>query len=249
MTIRNTHRTVALPSAILLDLDDTIVAFDVVADDCWREMCTRYAPEAGIAVDALFGAISHSRDWFWSDPERHRSGRHDPRTARRQIVRRAFSALDLGDEHLAVRLADDFTEARVHREHLVVPFPGAVEALHALKQRGVQLALITNGEARSQRAKIERFDLARHFDYILIEGEFGTGKPDPAVFVHALGVLRHRPQDAWMIGNSLIFDIAPARRLGIFSVWIDHRRAGLPTDAPCEPDRTITALREIISND
>lgn len=235
----------ALPSAILLDLDDTIVAFDVVADDCWRSICARYALEVAVPAERLFTAISRSRKWFWSEPERHRSGRRDLGTARRQIVRRAFHDLEL-DETVAVRLADDFTEERDHRGHLVVPFPGAVEAIAEFKRRGVQLALITNGDARAQRAKIERFDLTQHFDCILIEGEFGIGKPHPAVFLHALSILRRDPHDAWMVGDSLIFDIAPAVDIGIFSVWVDHERSGISESAPCKPDRIIGSLFDLI---
>jgi hypothetical protein len=38
----------------------------------------------------LYAAVSRSREWFWSDAERHRAGRNDLRLARRHIVRRAF---------------------------------------------------------------------------------------------------------------------------------------------------------------
>ena len=235
-----------LPSAILLDLDDTIVAFDAVADDCWRSICTRFSRETGITAEKLFTAVSRSRTWFWSDMDRHRSGRADLGKARRHIVKRAFRELKLDCEDVAVRLADDFTE---ERERLVTPFPGAVETLEELKLRGVLLALITNGEARTQRSKIKRFDLARHFDCILIEGEFGTGKPNPAVFTHALSTLGQHPQDSWMVGDSLTFDIAPALDLGIFSVWMDRTRTGLPSSAPCRPNRIIRSLVEIMTND
>jgi putative hydrolase of the HAD superfamily len=237
---------VDLPPAILLDLDDTIVAFDEVADDCWRLICTRNARQTGVTAERLFAAISRSRQWFWSDPERHRTGRRNLQAARRQIVRHAFRELEL-DEAVAEQVADEFTEERDRRGHLVLPFPGALATIEHLRQRGVQLALVTNGEARSQRAKIERFDLARHFDCIVIEGELGAGKPDPAVFLHALSVLRREPHDAWMVGDSLVFDIAPALKLGIFSVWIDRFRAGPPAEAQCKPDRIIGSLLELMS--
>lgn len=234
-----------LPSAILLDLDDTVIAFDAVADDCWKSICTRYSPRTGIGAEKLFAAVSRSRAWYWSDLERHRFGRSDLKGARRQIVKRAFGELGLDRDDVVARLADDFTE---ERERLVRPFPRAIETLEELRRRGVLLALITNGEARFQRSKIERFDLARLFDCILIEGEFGTGKPDPAVFRHVLKALGRQAQDAWMVGDSLIFDIAPANALGIFSVWMDSAGAGIPASATCKPDRTIQSLVEIVSD-
>ena len=40
-------------------------------------------------------------------------------------------------------------------------FPGAHEVVDALKARGLRLALVTNGEASLQRAKVDRFALAQ----------------------------------------------------------------------------------------
>jgi putative hydrolase of the HAD superfamily len=111
------------------------------------------------------------------------------------------------------------------------------------------LALVTNGDARAQRAKIERFDLARHFDCIVIESEFGQGKPSPAIFLHALGVLERSPRDAWMVGDSLTFDISPAKDLGIFSVWVDRAQTGIPTGSLCKPDRIIGSLLELVEEE
>jgi putative hydrolase of the HAD superfamily len=236
---------VQLPAAILLDLDDTIVAFDAVADDCWRSLCGRYAPELGRPAEALFAAISRSRKWFWSDEGRHRTGRLDLKAARRQVVARAFEDLGFGPLPVAVQLADAYSR---EREQLVAPFPGAVETIVELRQRGIDLALVTNGEAATQRAKIERFDLARHFGCIVIEGEFGVGKPDAAVFTHALRSLGHPPQNAWMIGDSLLFDVTPAVKLGMRAILIDRTRAGLSREIVREPVWTIATLAEILAD-
>src|SRR5262249_3550509 len=160
-----------LPLAIFLDLDDTILAFTEVADDCWKSLCRRYADALpGVTPETLYAAVTQSREWFWSDPERHRIGRNDLRWARRHIVRGAFASHGIHAPDLAVQLADAYTS---ERETLVRPFPGAIETLQALHQRGVQLALLTNGEAGLQRAKIDRFGLGTYFHCIIIEGEFG----------------------------------------------------------------------------
>jgi len=234
-----------LPDAILLDLDDTIVAFDAVADDCWLSLCKRYAAEiSSVDADRLFLAIYRAREWFWSDLKRHQTGRRDLQSAQRQVVKRAFDELDLDREDVALRLADNYSD---ERERLVQPFPRALETLVELRRRGVELALLTNGEARIQRSKIERFDLARHFKYVLIEGEFGIGKPDHGVFAHALRALGREPQEAWMIGDSLTFDIAPAVELGIEAIWVDNTGKGLPESALCKPNRIVRNIADVLS--
>ena len=236
-----------LPDAILLDLDDTIVAFDAVADDCWMSLCKRCAPEiSSVEADRLFLAISRAREWFWSDLERHQTGRRDLSAARRQVVKRAFDELGLDREDIALRLADHYSE---ERERLVQPFPNAIETIVELRRRGIALALLTNGESRLQRAKIERFDLARHFECILIEGEFGVGKPDHAVFAHVLSAVGRQPQVAWMIGDSLTFDMAPAVELGIEAIWVDNIGKGLPERASCKPNRIVSGIADVLSDE
>src|SRR6266550_1581506 len=71
-------------------------------------------------------------------------------------------------------MADLFT--MLHDEELSL-FPDAHETLDRLKELDVKLALITNGAAETQRAKVVRFALEHRFDHIQIEGEHGFGKP------------------------------------------------------------------------
>jgi putative hydrolase of the HAD superfamily len=223
-------------NAIFFDMDDTILADSEATDECWAIVCRRHG------VEHLYEPLLRRRDWFWSDAGRHRAGRIDMRAARREIVARTFADEGLRQSDLAERIADDYTDER-HRR--VYPFPGALEKLAALHRRGIPLALITNGDHRFQRDKIERFGLTKFFRCIVVEGEFGTGKPDHAVFLHTLKTLQVQPQGVCMVGDNLAFDIAPAQHLGMHGVWVDHRRAGLPGTAPCIPHLQVHAIAEI----
>ena len=89
-------------------------------------------------------------------------------------------------EDLAVRLADRLTAYRTEEMFM---FPGAHDAIDALKALGVKLALVTNGAADTQRAKVERFELTHRFDHIQIEGEHGFGKPEERAYLHAMQAL------------------------------------------------------------
>jgi putative hydrolase of the HAD superfamily len=126
-------------------------------------------------------------------------------------------------------------------------FPEALDILARLRARGIRLALVTNGNAAYQRMKIERFGLAGCFDYILIEGEFGVGKPEPQVYQAALRVLDCRPAAAWMVGDDLYNDVASPQQLGMAGIWVDARGVGLSPDAPAKPDRIIRSIRELVS--
>ena len=237
--------TEPLPRAILLDLDDTILADSVNGDRCWRIVCSRFAAEVqGLAPDRLMAEIDKVRTWYWSDPDRHRRGRLDLQRARQELVGMALQALGAGDRpDLACRIAQDFSALR---DEALRPFPGVVDTLRRLRERGVRLALVTNGSGAAQRRKIDRFDLAPLFDSIVIEGELGVGKPDERVYRHACEQLGVAPAEAWMAGDRLDWDVAAPQRLGILAIWVDTAGQGLPPSSPVRPDRIIRSLVELL---
>ena len=233
-----------LPNFLLIDLDDTILSYSAAGDQCWEDLCTFFAPQLGnISSDELLSAINQSRQWFWSDPERHRRGRLDLINSRREIVAMAFDQLNIGNHRIGQELADSFT---TRREELAQPFPGSLEALRTLRDKGIHMGLITNGDAQFQRPKIRRFGLEQYFDSILIESELGVGKPEKRIFLYALRQLGASPIQAWMVGDNLRLDIQPAHELGMDTVWVDYDKKGLPADSPVVPASIINSLMELL---
>jgi putative hydrolase of the HAD superfamily len=231
-----------VPQAILFDMDDTLIVWDKPPETVWAYAANLYLSEYnGLDAAGLCKAIHATRDWYWKDQERHRSGRLELYIARREVVRLALKSLDIDNPALAGNIADAFSAEREKDEVLV---PGAIETLETLRAKGLKLALITNGGSPLQRRKINKFQLAPHFDNILIEGEFGCGKPDERVFKHTLANLSVTPAQAWMVGDDSARDIAPCNALGIFSVWVNGF-TDKPPDAKARPDRTIKSIAEI----
>lgn len=234
-----------LPRAILFDLDDTILADSVNGDRCWRIVCDRFAAEVpGLSPDRLMAEIDRMRTWYWSDPDRHRRGRLDLDRARQELVGLALEALGVDAPGLAGRIAHEFSALRYEA---IRPFPGAIETLRRLRERGVRLALLTNGSGAAQRRKIDRFGLAPLFDCVVIEGEFGAGKPDERVYRHACDQLGVAPAEAWMVGDRLDWDVAGPQGLGILGIWVDTLGQGLPPSSPVRPDRIIRSLAELLA--
>ena len=233
-----------LPKAILFDLDDTILSFDNEADIVWTEVCNEFAPRLdGVRPEALRAAIDEHRAWYWSDPERHQRGRLDLELARREIIGGAFERLGLEIPPVAEEIGLTYA---AKRDKAIEPFPGALETLKIIRDRGVRLALVTNGNAEAQRRKIERFGVGAYFEYVLIEGEFGVGKPDERVYRHALERLGARTEEAWMVGDNLEWEVAAPQRIGIFAIWMDSRGRGLPESTNIRPDRIISTLPELL---
>jgi putative hydrolase of the HAD superfamily len=197
----------------------------------------------GVERVALLAALLESRQWFWSDPERHRRERVDMLGAWTKIAARALEVCGAADPRAAASIAEVYAARRRAAWRL---FPEATAFLGRLHAMRVPLALVTNGDARHQRDKIASHDLARWFDVILIEGEMGYGKPDEKVYHQALRHLGVAPGDAWMIGDHLEFDVGAPQRLGLRGVWVDRAGAGLPSNAAVTPHRIVRDLSGVL---
>jgi putative hydrolase of the HAD superfamily len=228
--------------ALLLDLDDTLLDYSGGVDESWSEACAACCTDGHVDPVRLVEALAPTRRWFWDDPGRHRTERTDMPRAWTRIVMYALERLGITDDALAEAVARDFAARRRERMRL---FPEAVACLEALRRQGLPLGLVTNGDAGQQRYKIERWDLAKYFDVMVIEGEFGAGKPDEVVYRHALAKLSVAPGDACMVGDNLEFDVGGPQRLGVRGLWIDRHGRGLPADTGIRPWRIIRSLTEI----
>jgi HAD superfamily hydrolase (TIGR01509 family) len=231
------------PKAVFLDLDDTILNDSLNIGDCWELACDSCRDDwADIDRAHLLSSIVRTRDWFWSDRDRHRRGRLDLRAARTEIVEIALREMGLERPALARSIGEAYSD---ERERRMEPLPGAIETVRWLRGQSCHLVLLTNGSSAAQRRKIERFALADLFHHILIEGEMGFGKPDPRAFARALGSAGVDPSDAWMVGDNLEWDVSQARRLGIHAIWVDHRGRGVPEGSDIHPDRIVQSIAEL----
>ena len=127
------------------------------------------------------------------------------------------------------------------------PLPGALETLALLREGGVRLALLTNGEGVEQRRKVSRFGLSRFFQTVLVEGDLGFGKPDPRIFQLALERLGVQANKTWIVGDSLEWEILGARMVGATGIWVDCEGLGLPSAPPAAPHRIVRAISELVA--
>lgn len=234
-----------LPKAMLFDMDDTILTYSLKVDESWLMVYEHFLDAfSGVQSQDVLQAIKASANDYWSDPERHRVGRLDLDKTRQRIVTTALRQLGIEHPSLGQDMALLYAD---YRDQAIQPFPGALATLQKLREHGVRLALLTNGNAVIQRRRVEKHALPTYFDYILIEGEFGVGKPDHRVYFHALEQLGVTPQEAWMVGDNLEWEVSVPQSLGIFAIWYDFAQKGLPASSEVTPDRIITSLSELVN--
>ncbi|MBT4503356.1 MAG: HAD-IA family hydrolase [Gemmatimonadetes bacterium] len=239
-----------LPKAILFDLDDTILAWSDTVELAWEELCDRFAARLpNITGERLLRAVAQWRGWFRGDPDCFPEGSD----VNREIAARAFESLGIDAPELRQEMADAYGEARLETMR---PFPGAMETLVHLRDKGVRLALLTSGDGVLQRRKLEMHGLDILFEAVLISGELGYGKPEERIFLEALELLEVKPCEAWMVGDSLEWDIETAQRLGMVGVWVvfpasKYRTMDLlpsewPENSTVRPDWIIRRIAEIV---
>lgn len=239
-----------LPRAMLIDMDDTILSAYGRPEIAWNKVAAEFSGEfAPLSSQQVAAAVLESGRRFWTTAEA--AWRLKLAEARQVVVKDAFAALAAAGqpalpEDLAVRLADRLT---AYRDEEMFMFPGAHDAIDALKAHGVKLALVTNGAADTQRAKVERFALTHRFDHIQIEGEHGFGKPEERAYLHAMAALGVTAPETWMVGDNLEWEIVVPQRLGIYAIWMDAHGEGLPADTTVRPDRIIRSLKELLPGD
>ncbi|XP_056147328.1 N-acylneuraminate-9-phosphatase [Lampris incognitus] len=106
---------------------------------------------------------------------------------------------------------------------------------------GYKLLLLTNGETRTQREKVEVVGCEEFFDAVVVGGEHPEQKPSPSIFTHCFALLGVEAQDCVMVGDSLGTDIKGGLNAGVrATVWI-NQGGSLPDDS-IKPDFTIPSV-------
>lgn len=230
-------------AAVLLDLDDTVLDHAPGRAAAGRRVAALVAERhPDLPAGAVAEQLARSGSWFWDEPSRSAWGRLDLARARSAIFEHALEALGRPDPALAGEAVALHLREREAHSRLA---EGALETLVHLRAAVPRLALVTNGAAAAQRAKIERFDLARYFDHVQIEGEFGAGKPDAAVYRHVLTRLGVAPEDALMVGDDFGWDVLGALDAGLHAAWIDAAGRGRPPAPAPREHLVLRALREL----
>jgi putative hydrolase of the HAD superfamily len=231
------------PTAIFFDMDDTLLDTSGGVQESWQLTCQAYAPELGCEWEDLNTAIRAQMVEFWKDEAAVEHWRTKLHEAREHNISLALTGKGL-DPSRAKLLADRYWDEQSSRFKL---FDDSIQTLDRLRKEGFRVGLITNGPQEMQRYKIGRFDLAHHFDVIVIEGEFGHGKPHPNVFRHAMESVGSKPEQSWHIGDNLYADISGAQKAGMHAAWIHRDRLELKDDALCTPDHVFAHLPELIT--
>ncbi len=124
-----------------------------------------------------------------------------------------------------------------------VALPGIEEVIRAL-QPHVKLAVMSNTCSHHLIESIVRkLGVREHFDPFITSAAFGFRKPSPKLFEAVLEAWQLPAEKVVMIGDSLRKDIAPAKVLGLRTVW---QKMNARADDEVQPDAVAEKPRDIL---
>ena len=101
----------------------------------------------------------------------------------------------------------------------VIPKPGVVASLEALKKRGIPMAVATATDRPMVEAALARTGLAGYFKQIFTCTEIGAGKERPDIYLAAAEALGASPADTWVFEDAL-YAIKTAKAAGFYTVGL-----------------------------
>ncbi|MDB5093758.1 MAG: putative hydrolase [Candidatus Eremiobacteraeota bacterium] len=229
-------------NTVLFDLDDTLHDDTTAYRSAARSVSDTIARERGIDAQTLTDAYDASAQKYWAALTTAHLGVAIS-VERERMWYEGLLQVGIDDRALAHRAADEYVAARAGALEL---FPGTIELLERLRERGCKLGLVTNGFAATHHDKIDRLGLRERMDAFFLADEVGMVKPDPELFLHACRALGSTPERTAMVGDRYDRDVRGAHDVGMFTVLIDIHRKPIPAEGP-RPDAIVATIADVLA--
>ena len=194
---------------LLFDLDHTLLDFDA-AEDVALTQLLKEEKVADIQAYKDYYVPMNKALWKYLEQKK---------ITKQELVNTRFSRLfaHFGIEKDGVYLAKRYQFYLAQQGQV---YPGSMELLDNLIDRGYELYAATNGITTIQTGRIAQSGLAPYFNQIFISEQLQTQKPN-ALFYEKIGqkIPGFSKEKVLMIGDSLTADIQGGNNAGIDTIW------------------------------
>ena len=146
-----------------------------------------------------------------------------------EIIRTAMgkSLEDHGYEADADLVEEATQRFRSLHVELSSPYPGVPELLSNLKDRGLELGILTNSFVGNAEIILNNWDLRSYFKAVVDCGEAKAYKPMSQFFEVTLSLMDITPEETLFVGDEYYADIVGGKKSSLTTVWINHREHSL----------------------
>jgi len=212
---------------VFFDLDRTIWDFNANSEETIYELVEEFGLLELLDIKEFFKHYLEINDEMWALFRKNEITKEELRLTRfRQSLKRS----GVENHQLAHEMGLNYVQRCPYKKHLM---EGAIDMLTILKEKNVNLHVITNGFSTPQRTKLKNCSLLKFFDQLIISEEVGYKKPQKELFMYALKVSGANAKESLMIGDDLMVDVLGAQRAGMdqvhFNELIKHSSDVTPT--------------------
>lgn len=223
-------------SALLFDVDDTLFSTTEFARRA-RKNAVRAMVEAGLDVPE--GEVQRELDEVLKEFGSNYSNHYD------KLLMRLPASATAG-RNPALIVAAGVVAYHDTKFRGLEAFEDVEPFLAAAQKAGLLLGVITHGLTLKQAEKLHRLGLLDRFDpsAIFISDQVGISKPNTKLYALAAHRLGLEPSRCLMVGDNLVNDIAPAKKLGMRTAWA-FRSAKEGQDLAIRPDHKFESFNEL----
>ncbi len=238
--------------AVIFDLGDTLVLTDRWDYDKCLTKLLRSLQHDNVAVPVLFDDFR--RAYFEVRNQMYEQNEQSLKEVDFQLrIAKTLEKFDYNfspESRTVTRAVEAFIDAFIEDLQMEDHVP---LMLTRLKEK-YKLGLVSNFAYPPGLWKIlQRFNLTKFFDTVVVSGELGIRKPHPKIFKAALKNLAVEAEEAVFVGDSLKADINGAKKLRMRTVLVEnvglrknpYAIAGELDPFPVKPDVAIPNLREL----
>jgi HAD superfamily hydrolase (TIGR01549 family) len=142
---------------------------------------------------------------------------------------------------------DEMVKAHMKSLSSTMEFPEENrDALDFIFDKNNRMAIISNFDyAPSAYMLLNKFDIRKYFERVVISVEIGWRKPRPEIFLKALELLNLASGDALYVGDNYHADVVGAKSVGMDVIWINRKDERI-YDQKYHPNHTVSKFTDII---
>tara|TARA_R110001583_G_C5479256_1_gene393633 strand:- start:5 stop:700 length:696 start_codon:yes stop_codon:yes gene_type:complete len=141
---------------------------------------------------------------------------------------------------------DAYADCSEHStEHSTELYSGTRPCLEQLRERGMQLGLVTNKPQRFLASLLKGLDIDRYFGHILGGDTLAQKKPHPLPLQHSINHFRSQASRTLMVGDSAT-DVKAARAAGVKIACVSYGYSYPLPVAASQPDWLVDCLTELL---
>ena len=202
---------------VFFDLDETLIDIKYAQNEAIKSLYKKFGFDRKIGLVEFVKKWDELTDYHYKFYTVKQISYEEQR--RRRVVD-LFASFDVKLERDAM---DVYFIYLTEFENSWIVYDGSVETLELLKDKGIVLGLISNGDYEQQVQKMKKVGVFEMFDYVNTSSQFEYSKPDERLFEKIFDMHGIKYDELVYVGNSYSKDIVPCRNLGIKTIFVNRK--------------------------